>query len=179
MVRQSTRNKIIESIFAVVILGLFVFFVTDGYSNRPIIKYSLSDCQQTYFSHELSEPRLVTLKIGNQGNSDAVMSLLVRGENITINNGIKKPFLLYKNNTEVRLSINVQQKSEMNTLSPENNIWFSINKSVDSFSYNYYVLKGKPNYFFKKISYWFAEINGFYPTRCKYDQKGQDFVLVE
>lgn len=179
MVKQSTRNKLIELFIGGVILVLFVFFIQDGYSNRPIIKYSLSDCQQTYFSHEQSEPRLVTLKIGNQGNSDAVMSLRVRGENITINNGIKKPFLLYKNNTEVIISINVEQKSEMSTLSPENNIWFSINKSVDSFSYNYDVLKGKPNYFFKRISYWFAEINSFYPTKCKYEKKGQDFVLVE
>lgn len=167
------------AIFSIVVLGLIVWMIQTGISNRPLVGYKFESCPKeigSQYSNDLQKQE-AGLGISNSGNTKASLILHFYGENITILNETKKPYCVV-NGSNVFVSFTTLENSQAYYFGEK--VYFEVNKSVDSFSYSYEVLKNKDNSISGFINNMFGEIKGYYPTQCKYQRKtNSQFVLVE
>ena len=171
-------NQWLLAIFSVLILGLIVWFVQEGISNRPIVSYKLEDCpSKLTLDYQGNLQESIGLGISNSGKTKSSVLLRFYGENLTILNETKKDYNQI-NGTEVLVRFTASDNSQTYYFGEK--VHFSVNKSVDSFSYEYSVLDNSDlSSISNSISKLFGEIQGYYPTSCKYKKSSNsEFVKI-
>jgi hypothetical protein len=91
---MAKTNQWLLAIFSIVVLGLIVWMIQTGISNRPLVGYKFEGCPKeigSQYSNDLQKQD-VGLGISNSGNTKASLILHFYGENITILNETKKPY---------------------------------------------------------------------------------------
>ncbi|MFZ5955663.1 MAG: hypothetical protein ACOYT4_04505 [Nanoarchaeota archaeon] len=172
-------NQWLLAIFTVVILGLIVWIIQTGVNSRPLVGYKLGPCPKEIGSQYINEVTKQSVKLGisNTGDTQASIILHFHGKNITLLNETKRPYNVI-NGSDVFVHFTALENSQNYYFDEE--VYFEVNKSVDSFSYNYEVLKNSDKSISGFINNLFGEIKGYYPTQCKYQRKtNSQFVLVE
>ncbi len=159
-------KTIVGGLITVVILGLIVWGIQMGTTERPLVSYKLQECHSTigskYSSNQPSQ--MVSLGISNSGKTDASVLLHFYGENITILNETKRPYSTI-NKTDVYVRFTTPKESSYyfgETVS------FIVDKDVKGFIFNYEVIKNPDQTISGTIDKFFGEIKGFYPTTCNY-----------
>ena len=175
---KNDANWLLRAIIVVGLLGLVVWFVQNGISNRPIIGYKLMECpNEVGFSFgEDTEEIIVGLGIKNSGNTDASLILHFFGKNITISDRTKKP---YNQINGTNVSVSFTAPKGLSQYYFDEKVYFSINKTIDTFSYGYEVSKNNENTISGIISKLFGEIKGYHPTTCKYKKISERKFVIE
>ncbi len=165
-------NWLQKGVVTVILMGLLAWFVQNGFSARPIVGYQLENCPDQIVQYEDSS-QSVALGIYNSGDTDASLLLSFFGEGITLDTEQKQPYWVFDGES-VSISFTALKNSEYYFGEV---IVFTINESVDEFSYSYSVSKRKDRSFSGAINQFFGEIHGYYPTECYY-VKSEDYVYV-
>jgi len=171
---KKSQNWLGKAIITIIILGFIAWYIQNGISKRPIVGYRLNDCPKEIF---VGTPPTVSLGIYNSGDTDASVILHFIGENILIMNSTKKPYnTINANNVYVDFTI----LKNTPTLYYGENILFTVNDTIDNFSYSYEVIKNTDKSVSGNINQFFGEIKGFYPTVCNYKKESQfKFINIE
>ena len=153
-------NQWLLAIFSIVVLGLVVWMIQTGVSNRPLVGYKFESCPKeigSQYSNDVLK-QTIGLGISNSGNTKASLILKFHGENITILNETKRPYNIV-NGSEVLIFFTALENLQNYYF--DEKIYFEINKSVDNFSYSYAVLKNKDSSISGFINNIFGEIKGY------------------
>lgn len=172
-------NWLAKAIIIVVVLGLLVWFIQSGISNRPIVGYKLEECPNeiTFSSGEDTKELSTKLGVSNSGDTNAFIILHFYGQNIEILNETKEPYNTI-NGTNVYVSFTIPKNSQ-NYYFGES-VHFTIDKEKESFYYAYEVTKNTDKSISGGVNKLFGEIKGYYPIICKYKQETEGkFVNTE
>ena len=158
------------------IIGLGVWFIQNGIANKPQLGYKFDSCPSEINIATLASEQSASLGIYNSGNTDASLILHFSGENISILNKTKTPYIsIIGNNVDVYFVAN----KGMSQYDFSTKIYYSINNTVDGFSYSYIVNKNEQKSISGTINKYFGEITGFYPNKCSYKKTNQyQFTLT-
>jgi len=161
---MDSTNSLVYAFITIILFGLIAGLILWAIEVRPIVGYQFQECENQIYS---DSSQSVALGILNSGNTDATVVLHFSGENITILNTSKKPYI-QMNDTDARIFLTATKNSK--TYYYDEKIYFMANKNVKSFSYTYDVIKQSDWSISGLVNIFFGEIKLFYPVKCSYKQ---------
>ncbi len=163
-----------------VILGAFVFalivaFFSYGLETRSIVKYNIQSCPEAIQYSSTSNIN-INLGIQNSGNSDASIFINLNGTNIDFEVE-NKPYI--DNDMNGKIAINLNLPKNMTNFDYSHSVKGIVKNNSDNFEYFVTIDKKTPLTISGVVNLIFGEVTPIYPTVCRYEKSGNEFILLE